>query len=191
MERAFLLLNHKGLMTFILPHKFINAGFGIGIRKFIYDNKAMKSLIHFGAEQVFEDASVYTCIIGLSKSQNNEFEFAKIAPKELSNSIETESIPEDRLSDSNSWHISSGNDVGILEKLNKMPFKVKDVFKGIFQGIVSGDNKAFYLYDCIEKENYIEGFSQVSNSRILIERVICKPIFTGKTISTGQPHQMR
>ncbi len=183
MERAFFLLNHKGLMTFILPHKFINAGFGIGIRKFIYGNKALKSLIHFGAEQVFEDASVYTCIIGLSKCQNHEFEFAKVAPKELSNSIETENIPEDRLSDSNSWNISSGNDAGILDKLNKMPFKVKDVFKGIFQGIVSGDNKAFYLYDCIEKENYIEGFSLVSNSRILIERDICKPIFTGKTIS--------
>ena len=183
MERAFLLLNQNGLMTFILPHKFINAGFGIGIRKFIYGNKALKSLIHFGAEQLFEDASVYTCIIGLSKCQNHEFEFAKVAPKELSNSIETENIPEDRLSDSNNWNISSGNDAGILDKLNKMPFRVKDVFKGIFQGIVSGDNKAFYLYDCIEKENYIEGFSQVSNSRILIERDICKPIFTGKTIS--------
>ena len=183
MERAFLLLNQNGLMTFILPHKFINAAFGIGIRKFIYGNKALKSLIHFGAKQVFEDASVYTCIIGLSKSQNHEFEFAKVAPKELSNSIKSENIPEDRLSDSNNWNISSENDAGILDKLNKMPFRVKDVFKGIFQGIVSGDNKAFYLYDCIEKENYIEGFSQISNSRILIERDICKPIFTGKTIS--------
>lgn len=183
MERAFLLLNQNGLMSFILPHKFINASFGIGIRKFIYNNKALKSLIHFGAEQVFEDASVYTCIIGLSKCQNHEFEFAKVSPKELSNSIKTEIISEDRLSDFNNWNISSGNDAGILDKLNKMPYRVKDIFKGIFQGIVSGDNKAFYLYDCIEKGNYIEGFSQVSDSRILIECDICKPIFTGKTIS--------
>ena len=183
MERAFLLLNQNGLMSFILPHKFINASFGIGIRKFIYNNKALKSLIHFGAEQVFEDASVYTCIIGLSKCQNHEFEFAKVSPKELSNSIKTEIISEDRLSDFKNWNISSGNDAGILDKLNKMPYRVKDIFKGIFQGIVSGDNKAFYLYDCIEKGNYIEGFSQVSDSRILIECDICKPIFTGKTIS--------
>ena len=182
-ERAFSLLNNNGLMSFILPHKFINASFGIGIRKFIYDNKALKFLIHFGSEQVFEDASVYTCLIGLSKCENREFEFAKIAPKELNNSIEIESIPEDHLSDSKKWNISSENDAVVLDKINKMPFMVKDVFKGIFQGIVSGDNKAFYLYDCIEKENYIEGFSQVSNSRIIIERDICKPIFTGKTIS--------
>ena len=183
MERAFSLLNQNGLMTFILPHKFINAGFGIGIRKFIYANKALKSLIHFGAEQVFEDASVYTCIIGLSKCHNHEFEFAKVAPKDLSNSFDTENIPEDRLSDSNNWNISLENDARMLDKLKKMPFRVKDVFKGIFQGIVSGDNKAFYLYDCIEKEKCIEGFSQVLNSRILIESDICKPIFTGKTIS--------
>ena len=182
-ERAFSLLNNNGLMSFILPHKFINASFGIGIRKFIYDNKALKFLIHFGSEQVFEDASVYTCLIGLSKCENREFEFAKIAPKELNNSIEIENIPEDHLSDSKKWNISSENDAVVLDKINKMPFLVKDVFKGIFQGIVSGDNKAFYLYDCIEKENYIEGFSQVSNSRIIIERDICKPIFTGKTIS--------
>lgn len=182
-ERAFSLLNNNGLMSFILPHKFINASFGIGIRKFIYDNKALKFLIHFGSEQVFEDASVYTCLIGLSKCENREFEFAKIAPKELNNSIEIENIPEDHLSDSKKWNISSENDAVVLDKINKMPFMVKDVFKGIFQGIVSGDNKAFYLYDCIEKENYIEGFSQVSNSRIIIERDICKPIFTGKTIS--------
>ena len=182
-ERAFSLLNNNGLMSFILPHKFINASFGIGIRKFIYDNKALKFLIHFGSEQVFEDASVYTCLIGLSKCENREFEFAKIAPKELNNSIEIESIPEDHLSDSKKWNISSENDAVVLDKINKMPFMVKDVFKGIFQGIVSGDNKAFYLYDCIEEENYIEGFSQVSNSRIIIERDICKPIFTGKTIS--------
>lgn len=182
-ERAFSLLNHNGLMSFILPHKFINASFGIGIRKFIYDNKALKFLIHFGADQVFEDASVYTCLIGLSKCENREFEFAKIAPKELNNSIEIENIPEDHLSDSKNWIISSGSDSVVLDKINKMPFRVRDVFKGILQGIVSGDNKAFYLYDCIEKENYIEGFSQVSNSRIIIERDICKPIFTGKTIS--------
>ena len=41
MERCFSLLNKKGILSFILPHKFINADFGTGIRKFIYDNKVI------------------------------------------------------------------------------------------------------------------------------------------------------
>ena len=43
----------------------------------------------------------------------------------------------------------------VLEKIDKQPLKVKNIFKGVFQGIVSGDNKAFYLSNCYEKDNFI------------------------------------
>ncbi|MBR6198809.1 MAG: Eco57I restriction-modification methylase domain-containing protein [Spirochaetales bacterium] len=182
MERGFSLLNKDGILSFILPHKFINADFGTGIRKFIYDNNALRYLVHFGAEQVFERASVYTCIVGLSHG-NKEFDFAQVKPKEIENVINFEKIDEKSLSTIDKWNITKSDDNVILDKLNTMPFTVKDIFKGIFQGIVSGDNKAFYLTDCIESDKMIEGFSAATESRIKIEKEICKPIFTGKTIS--------
>ena len=182
MERGFSLLKKDGILSFILPHKFINADFGTGIRKFIYDNNALRYLVHFGAEQVFERASVYTCIVGLSHG-NKEFDFAQVKPKEIENVINFEKIDEKSLSTIDKWNITKSDDNVILDKLNTMPFTVKDIFKGIFQGIVSGDNKAFYLTDCIESDKMIEGFSAATESRIKIEKEMCKPIFTGKTIS--------
>lgn len=183
MEQAYSLLNKTGLMSFIIPHKFINAKFGIGIRKFIYDNKALKYLVHFGAEQVFDDANVYTCIIGLSKLANTEFIFAKIKPNELSTTFKKEVLQEGRLASSKAWTISYETDAIILDKISKMPLQIKDVFKGIFQGIVTGDNDAFYLYNCEKIGDSIEGFSKATNSRVQIEEDVCKAIFTGKTIS--------
>lgn len=182
MERGFSLLNKNGILSFILPHKFINADFGTGIRKFIYDNKALNYLVHFGAEQVFDKASVYTCIIGLSH-ENKEFDFAQVNPKEIENNVQFENIDEEKLCSVEKWNLSVSNDNKILDKLNLLPHRVKDVFKGIYQGIVTGDNKAFYLEDCIEIEKYVEGFSVVTESRVQIEKDVCKPIFTGKTIS--------
>ncbi len=64
-EKSFQLIKKTGIVSFILPHKFLVSDFGTGIRKFLVDNKAVKSLIHFGSEMVFADASTYTCIINL------------------------------------------------------------------------------------------------------------------------------
>ena len=182
MERGFSLLKKDGILSFILPHKFINADFGTGIRKFIYDNNALNYLVHFGAEQVFAQASVYTCVIGLSHG-NKEFDFAQMNPKEIENGVQFEKIDEEKLSFVEKWNLAVSDDNKILDKLNLLPYRVKDIFKGIYQGIVSGDNKAFYLEECIEIENFIEGFSAITESRVQIEKEICKPIFTGKTIS--------
>ena len=181
-EMGYTILKKNGILSYILPHKFINSDFGKGIRKFIYDNKALRYLVHFGEEQVFGKASVYTCIIGLSYG-NKEFKFAQVNPKEIENGIQFVKIAEEILANIDKWNISFSEDNKILDKLNLMPYRIKDVFKGIYQGIVSGDNKAFYLEDCNETENYIEGYSAAIESRIKIEKEICKPIFTGKTIS--------
>ena len=182
MERGFSLINKNGILSFILPHKFINADFGIGIRSFIYNNKALNYLVHFGAEQVFANASVYTCIIGLSHG-NKEFDFVQVNPKEIENDLNYEKINEEKLSSVEKWNLAVSDDNQILDKINLLPYRVKDVFKGILQGIVSGDNKAFYLEDCVIKGKYVEGFCTITESRIQIEKEICKPIFTGKTIA--------
>src|SRR6056297_595890 len=40
MEKAFELIKSQGAVSFILPHKFLVSDFGIGIRKYLVDNKA-------------------------------------------------------------------------------------------------------------------------------------------------------
>lgn len=182
MERGFSLLNKNGMLSFILPHKFMNASFGIGIRKFIYDKKALNRLVHFGEYQVFDEASVYTCIITLS-AQNDTFCFAKANPLELQKEMVFEEHSIKELSDARKWNLTGKEEFSVLETMGRQNQKVKDLFRGVFQGIVSGDNKAFYLYHCKECAGEIKGFSLVLNRYVSIEKEVCRRIYTGKTIA--------
>ena len=42
------------------------------LKKFFKENQAVKSILHFGSEMVFADASTYTCIINLNKKDKKE-----------------------------------------------------------------------------------------------------------------------
>ena len=84
MEKGFKLINKKGLVSFILPHKFLITDFGSGIRKFFVEKRAVESLLHFGSELVFSEASTYTCIVTLSKKNKEKILFKKVNPNKIS-----------------------------------------------------------------------------------------------------------
>lgn len=61
-ERCLELLTAKGLLGFIMPHKFWQATYGAGLRKVIATGKHLRSVIDFRQEQVFRGATTYTAI---------------------------------------------------------------------------------------------------------------------------------
>ena len=77
-EKALSLLNEKGRLGFILPHKFFNAQYGEPLRGVIANGKHIAKVVHFGDQQVFENATTYTCLMFLDKAGNAEFEFEKV-----------------------------------------------------------------------------------------------------------------
>lgn len=182
MEKGFSLLSQNGKLSFILPHKFINSDFGKGIRDFIYENKALNFLTHFGSEQVFATASVYTCVIGLSKN-NDKFNFAQVNPKEIYENLIFEQFDIEKLKDTSRWSFQNSEKGDLIEKLNLQKETVKQVFKGVFQGIVTGDNKVFYIQNCNIKDGILYGYSEALGKNIELESNLCKPILTGKTIN--------
>ncbi|MDX9742737.1 MAG: N-6 DNA methylase [Arcobacteraceae bacterium] len=180
LEMSFKMLKKDGKLSYILPHKFLISDFGSGLRGFLSQNKAVESLLHFGSEMVFEDASTYTCIITLSHN-NEKLNFKSISPKDIFREFIYDFIAYEKLS-SEKWNLSN-NDIGkVLDKINQRPLKIKDMFKGVFQGIVSGDNKAFYLSNCYEKDNFIFGKNELIEEEIKIEKELTKKILNGKTI---------
>ena len=180
LEMSFGMLKPTGKLSYILPHKFLISDFGSGLRGFLAENRAVENLLHFGSEMVFEDASAYTCIIILSHD-NKKLYFKSLKPSEIFNMNDFDSINYDRLS-SDKWNLSNNGISKVLEKINEQPLKVKDIFKGVFQGIVSGDNKAFYLSNCYEKDNYIFGKNELLEEEIQIEKELARKILNGKTI---------
>ena len=180
-EKAFKLLKTNGKLCFILPNKFINSDFGVGIRKLISDNKALSSIIHFGSTLVFDDAATYTCILTLTKKLNNFFKFTECSPKELFN-VEFRQFNINTL-EKDKWIFTSKQNENIINKIFDAKYNINEIFQGIYQGIVTGDNKAFCLKNCIEYNNTIEGFSEVIKDRIKIEKNITKKLITGQDIN--------
>jgi type I restriction-modification system DNA methylase subunit len=180
LEMSFKMLKISGSLSYILPHKFLISDFGKGIRGFLSENKAVKSLLHFGSEMVFEDASTYTCIITLSHN-NKDLEFKHLKPNEIFNNFEYDAIKYEKLN-SNKWNLTNKSISNILNKIHDKPLQVKEIFKGVFQGIVSGDNKAFYLNNCYEEDDCIIGENELFENKVKVEKDLVKKVLNGKTI---------
>ena len=76
-EKALSLLNERGRLGFILPHKFFNAQYGEPLRGLIAEGQHLAEVVHFGDQQVFAGATTYTCLLFLEKEARQSFNFVK------------------------------------------------------------------------------------------------------------------
>jgi tRNA1(Val) A37 N6-methylase TrmN6 len=186
MERSFDLINNTGIVSYILPHKFLVTDFGAGIRKFFKEHQAVKSILHFGSEMVFADASTYTCIINLDKSSKDRVCFKKIMPLDINKSFEWDFMKYENLNETN-WDLQSEKVYDLIEKLKKQPYKVENVFKSIFQGIATSLD-AVYVFEGSENGELIKGYNANYDYHFEIEKELVKPILGGKEIQKYQPN---
>ncbi len=77
-EKALSLLNKSGRLGFILPHKFFNAQYGEALRGIIAGGRHLAHVVHFGDQQVFANATTYTCLLFLHKAGIEECYFRRI-----------------------------------------------------------------------------------------------------------------
>lgn len=77
-EKGLSLLKENGRLGYIVPHKFMNIKAGAELRELLTANRSVRKILHFGTYQVFRNRSTYTCILVLSKQNNEEFEIGFI-----------------------------------------------------------------------------------------------------------------
>jgi len=70
LEKGLNLLDPRGRMGFIVPHKFFNAEYGESLRRVIADGRHLERVVHFGHQQVFSGATTYTAVLTLTRSAN-------------------------------------------------------------------------------------------------------------------------
>jgi type I restriction-modification system DNA methylase subunit len=78
-EKGLSLLNSNGRLGFILPHKFFNAQYGQPLRGLIAQGKHLSKVVHFGDQQVFDNATTYTCLMFLNKQGQEIITFEKVS----------------------------------------------------------------------------------------------------------------
>ena len=183
-EKAIEILNNDGIMGYILPHKFFTAKYGAPLRTFISENKNLNRIIHFGDQQVFENATTYTCLLFLNKHQNKKFYFDRISDLDKFKVKYTDDSNKylnfDKV-DSNEWIFVSGDEEKVFYKLWDMPVKLTDN-SNISQGLATSADKIYILplietYDLKSKCE-----SKFLQEEICLENNILKPLLKGAEI---------
>jgi len=195
-ERGYQFLSNNGQLVYIVPNKFFQASFGKKLREIITSKKALNRVVKFGAEQVFENPTTYTCLLFLSARPRNHFKFVEV--KSISNLAETmRAIIDDRESQDvmsttlpapsgDEWNFQAGKAGSVLQTLNKQPQKLGDVVEKIFQGIATSADKIYVLKVIKVNDNTIRLHSTSLQEDVEIEKGLLRPFLMGKDVHRYQ-----
>ena len=151
-ERALQLLNERGRMGYILPHKFFQAQYGQPLRELIAGGRHLGEIVHFGDQQVFAGATTYTCLLVLDKAGNRRFRYVEAhnldAWRANGEAVEGE-IRADRVTEAE-WNFVVGPGAALFERLSEMPVKLGDVAH-LFVGLQT-DADAVYILEEVRRE---------------------------------------
>ena len=183
-EKGTMLLNDKGVLGFIVPHKFFNSNYGRNLRAYLSKNNFIDKILHFDDYQVFKKASTYTCLLFLNKFINKKISIKKVNSQSFSPNI-IEQIKYDKIDNNyfseGDWNIQTNDTVSILNKFVEHP-KLGEITTNIFQGPKSGADDVFILKLIEEKGNYFICYSDILKENVIVEKEIIIKYIKGKFI---------
>lgn len=172
-EKGSQLLNKNGILGFILPNKFFNTDYGIGLRKLISSQKLLYEILDFKHHQVFENATTYCCLLFLKNKNNVSFLYRTAVPGISSIMILNSNSLKNNIIDSSSWNFYNQEDNSILNKLEKNTISLINIPSEISRGSSTGNDKIF-VFEIGENGKLLNGF----NEEVVIEDELLKiPIY--------------
>src|SRR4030043_332221 len=195
-EKGLSMLNSKGRLGFILPHKFFNAQYGEPLRGLISKGNHLSEVVYFGDKQVFAGATTYTCLMFLEKSSVDKCKISKIEDliiwrSALQSFIDISSIsgPQGLVSgllpslsiNQGEWTFHVGQGTNLLEKMKKIPSKLSDIAH-TFVGTQTSSDEVYVIEGCKQRGKYVIGTSKSLQKEIRVESEIVKPFLRGKQI---------
>ncbi|MFP3257630.1 MAG: N-6 DNA methylase [Candidatus Nanopusillus acidilobi] len=185
-EKSLKLLRPNGDLGFIIPSKFVNSDYGLGLRNVISETKTLRKFVDFKDFQIFGDATNYTCLLFLRNSKNEEFIYSY--PKEafsLQEISNKEIFQEYRLPipQHNEPWVLSDNKVSILMKrLKGTAQTLGDICKNIFVGLQTSADSVYFVKLISETKEKARIRNLSDNHEFIIEKQILKKLLKGKDI---------
>jgi type II restriction/modification system DNA methylase subunit YeeA len=154
------ILKAHGNFTFIVPNKWMRAGYGKNLRNNLI-KQDLKFILDFGDLPVFEEATTYPCILSFSK--NNKYEALVSVnigtldfPLGMTNYIYENkiNIVKQELQESG-WNLNESAAQKLLTKIRTAGIPLGKYVEGkIFRGVLTGLNEAFVI-DNVTKDKLI------------------------------------
>ncbi|MDI6767961.1 MAG: Eco57I restriction-modification methylase domain-containing protein, partial [Bacteroidota bacterium] len=179
-ERALSLLNKNGKLGYILPHKFFNSQYGEPLRKVIAEGRHLAHVVYFGAQQVFEGATTYTCLLFLDKTGKDEFAFTKVDDLMVwqTRGKATEAMIQADSVNSSEWNFAVGEGAKLFEKLNKYPTRLDDIAH-LFVGLQTDADDVFIVEKIREEGKRVLCYSKATSKEHWFELEHPKPFLKG------------
>lgn len=183
-ERGLDIAKRNAQFVYILPNKWLRAGYGKALRNWIrsYNTKA---IIDFGDLPVFEEATTYPCIWHIQKHETEQHTFKTTNvgslhfPKGLDKYIAENSFSVNRnyLSD-DGWSLADDRIQQLIAKIKQQGKPLGEYVNGnIYRGVLTGCNEAFVI-DGETRDQLIE--EDESSAEII------KPFLAGRDIKRYQ-----
>jgi adenine-specific DNA-methyltransferase len=182
-EHGLRILRPNGQFVFIIPNKWMRAGYGENLRKWL-KTLAIEQIADFGDLPVFEEATTYPSILSIQNAPATaHFQAIEIDtlqfPDGLADYIQTHrfEVANDRLQD-DSWQLTNGAVQQLIAKLRATGTPLGEYVKGkIYYGIKTGFNEAFVI-DAATKAQLIAEDPRSAE--------IIKPFLAGRDIKRYQ-----
>jgi adenine-specific DNA-methyltransferase len=175
------ILKVSGDFCFIMPHKFMNANYGAKIREFISDNSFLRRIIHFGARQVFVDATTYTGLFFMSKGKNDVIEFLQCNDFDDLNKSKNLIFEENpaKCLEKQEWFFLDNNASALLQKLVDHNSTLEGLTDRIFQGLKTSADKIYIVEKLSETKNSYEIFCRENEQKYVLEKSLLLPLIKG------------
>ncbi|HNF57876.1 MAG TPA: N-6 DNA methylase, partial [Leptospiraceae bacterium] len=182
--KGYSLLKSKGLFGLILPHKFFQGENGIKIRNYISEEKSLNRVVDFTTNQIFENATTYTCLLFLSKEKNETFLYKRFELgdnyKNLNNlHFENKEIS---LLKKEVWNFNNDVISKVLNKIESQEYSFPEITEKIFKGSSTGNDEVYLLELVNDSKTLVTAYSKILAQKIKIEKKILRPFLYGEDI---------
>jgi adenine-specific DNA-methyltransferase len=183
-ELGMRLLNEGGEFTYILPNKWMRAGYGKALREWVKQYQ-QQEIVDFGDLQVFEEATTYPCIWSMQKRkpQSAIFRACEIETLDFEESLTAYvqrngySVNGELLSDQG-WTLVNKKVQALLEKLKEKGVPLGEYVEGkLFRGVLTGCNEAFVIDEATKEKLISEDPKSIE---------VIKPFLAGREIKRYQ-----
>lgn len=145
-ERGYNLLKGNGYLGYIVPNKFTKVGAGTRLRKLLKEKKATYTIVSFGANQIFQDKTTYTCLLFLRKLEQEKIKYLEV-------------------NDLTKWRIrdiitNDYDEINVDELTDEVWILVPSLLKNVYQKI---SNQSTSLVELIGDENIYNGIQTSAN----------------------------
>jgi len=176
-ERALQLIKERGVVGFIVPHKFFVTKAGISLRRYITDKSSISHIIHFGVTQVFKTkTSTYTCILLLQKKKIKEFkvEHVKNIDSWVLGNPGNSQIYQNKNLNERVWIFVPPELNTIFIRIERISKSVLKCIADIFVGVQTSADKIFLLKPSDIKNNLVS-FKDTNGIVRQVEKSILRP----------------